>query len=180
MIIGIPYGETLSEYHQLVSSAPIKCIEPPALYLSSPEEELTETAFLRLSSDENFSLSMRAVICRNLYNPKTSRPALHAACLPSNYGSACELRCDLGVINPDPTFVPNFIVIFDGMQNQRTRSFFKSYAEVMAKKIMHFNLFVAQRENPDHAFLFEGYNPLANEELSSYTMYSSFGGSLVD
>jgi hypothetical protein len=177
MLVGVLSGPSLKEYHNICLGAPIQLIEPPIIWLSSPEERLSgalKQALTKSDAEENHGvkIQMRAVMFRDLLNFTTNLPGMYAACLVADGTPAFELRSKLGVKDPDPDFIPNFLVVHDAMRSLKCRKFFRSFCGALSKRIFTWVLFEAHNYIPEHKTLFENYNEAVKSELINYSMFS--------
>lgn len=183
MLVGVLSGSSLREYNELSGGAPVSVILPPTIWLSDPNERLDPELSRRLSesstdNDGSLVATFDPVMFRNLYNPTTAISGLYAACLPEE-GSAFDFRKRVGVLSPDPSFVPSFLVVHDAMRSRSSRLFFRSFVGALVKRHLTFTLFEADANNPDHKILFETYNAEVNSELASYSMFRGTGAGSI-
>jgi hypothetical protein len=149
---------------------------PPVVWLSSPDEQVSVEAISFLTDNTDVEVQMEPVLFRDLYNPTTGLSGLYAACLPED-GSAVDLRKRIGVLSPDPSFVPSFLVAHDAMRSFNTRKFFRAFNSALARRRLTFTLFLADPDNPEHKVLFDNYNTEVNHEMASYVMMRKPAGS---
>lgn len=178
MLVGVMCGDSMHEYHLMTSGSPVQMIEPAPMWLSTPTEGLSMSlkdeirqADIR-NSDFGPTVEMRPVMFRHLLNPDNRLPGLYAALLPADGSTALELRRKLGVKVEDESFIPNMLIVHDGMRSQSSRNFFRTFSEMCAKRTFTFLLFEAQSYKEEHAPMFENYNPEAQQELKPYLMFS--------
>lgn len=159
MIVGVLYGDCISDYYELSRNSPIELIQPLLLYCSDPDKPSKLEDRVRAG---NLVVSFRPVMYRHLYNPATQVPGYYAACIEmTNINSG---KVSLG---SELDFTPYALIALDGMRSSACRSFLRSFSNALTQRILDFKLFVADRHNPDHKFVFDQYNPEAQIEFQS-------------
>ena len=86
--------------------------------------------------------------------------------------SLVSLRRRLGILEADEPFIPNMMLCHDGMRSQATKTFCRSLADQLLDKVMTFEVFVADPNNPEHATIFENYNSEAQNVFLPSVAYS--------
>lgn len=170
MLVGILFGDSLREYHELSAGAPVQLIIPPVLYLSRPDELLSRDTASQLSSladTSGVSCIVQPTMFRNLFNPANSNREMCAACLPLGEMDSRDTRRRLGV-QSFGDFVPYFKIVNDAMQSLSCRRFFRSFTDALSRRRLMFTVFDADQSNEQHQMLFEQYNSEVQNEMSSY------------
>ena len=152
-------------------------IQPPIMWLSAPHEKITSALSRQLvhsdlEDQEGIKIRMRAVMFRSLWNPSTSLPGMYAACLCANGETALSLRTRLGVKDPEPDFIPNFMIAHDTMRSLKCRRYFRAFSEMCFVRSFTWQLFEAHNYNPDYKTLFDNYNDSVRTEMADYVMFS--------
>lgn len=166
MLVGVLSGSSISDYHALTRNAPIQLIEPPVVYLSTPEEVVSRQDLLSNPS-EPLMLDLQAVMFRNLYNPTTRLPGYYAAATsPSTQGFSVDAVRKLMLKEVlDRGFTPFFLIAHDGMRSAACRTFLRSFGNALASRLLRFQLTEANPSNPDHVEVFSNFNPEALVEF---------------
>lgn len=165
MLVGVLTGSSVSEYHALSRNSPITLIQPPILYLSSPEEH-PGVAMSDKIDEVQPVIHTRAAMFRHLYNPRTQIPGYYAAVMPSEKESSIDsVRTALGIPSKTDDFVSYFLIAHDGMRSAACRSFLRSFSNALVNMDLAFKITVADPKNPDHAIIFENFNEEANLEF---------------
>ena len=177
MLVGVLTGESLREYHDMCKGAPLAMIQPPIIWLSAPNERLTADLSRKLASsdledEEGIKVRMRAVMFRNLWNQTTGMAGLYAACVCADGTTAMTLRTQLGVKDPDPDFIPNFLIAHDTMRSLKCRRYFRAFSEMCFVRSFTWQLFEAHNYNPEHETLYDNYNDMVETEMRDYVMFT--------
>ena len=72
-------------------------------------------------------------------------------------------------------FTAYFLIARDGMRSRSCRAFLRSFAGSITGKDWVFKLTIADKNNPDHAIIFEDFN---EEALVEFQEARGFDGSL--
>lgn len=171
MLVGILTGDSLRSYYEATRLAPVQFIVPPAVWLSSPTENI-QTSVIQSLNDESSKhvVRMKTTLFRHLYNPENGMPGFFAALTPES-SSMSELRHTLGILEADEPFIPSMLMCHDGMRSHSTKQFCRALSESLFREVLNFELFMVDKNNPEHSTLFNNYNQETQKAFSHAIAY---------
>lgn len=171
MLVGVLTKESLAYYYSLTRLAPIQFIVPPMVWLSRPEENVSREAVAHINDEgSTVQVNLKPTLFRHLYNPDSGVPGYYAAMLPDQ-SPISEVRRRLGVLEYEDAFIPSMLLCHDGMRTRSVKQFCQGIANTLADKLMSFEVFIADQNNPDHRTLFENYNTETQEVFGHAVSY---------
>ncbi len=139
LISGLPDADTSGYLANLYSSSPIEML-PPVVYFSSLTEScfgsgsIWERPYGPSQTFEPIHVEVQTYSFKNLYNPILRRTELCAALLLADGSRLADFRKAHFGIDPDPDFVPYFVIARDPVRSSASRSFCLSVANALHKK----------------------------------------------
>lgn len=158
MLVGVLSGPDLALYYELTRLAPIQFITPPTVWLSTPEESVSQAVRLHLEDvGSTVKVRLKPSVFRHLYNADSGIPGFFAALSPID-NSVTHMRQSLGILQAEDPFIPSMLLCHDGMRSSSVKKFCRSISDAIVNTPMTFEVFYADQQNPAHATLFENYN----------------------
>ncbi len=164
IIVATPSEESLEELRELYSSSPNdNMVDIPILFLSSPDETFSDASPV-LDDTIAFSLSVRQIVHRNVYNNATKRTEMVMGVVlldeRGEYTPSSEYRQSVLKVKGDSRFVPFFVVCYHPLVSRPSRHFLVSVANALVKRTMTFDV----QWTDDEAVL-QAFNRNAVDEL---------------
>lgn len=164
LLVGVLTPESAEFLSQLMSGSPIRHVESPLLFLSSPSEVLSKSSPFQ-SGDFEKELSVGVFTFRSVYNPSTKLTEF--CCLvgqpESSYENVYPLdRSGFGLDHKDPSFIPYFALAFDPNRNGSSKAFLRSIGDALSKPNYTLNFRVFSTEDPEVKNVFNQYVASAN------------------
>jgi hypothetical protein len=172
MLVGVLTGSSLAAYHNLTRLAPAPFIVPPFVWLTKPEENVPRHVINQLLDEmTHHKVFLKPVMFRHLYNPNSSLSGFTAAMTPET-DSISLLRKKLCVLEAEDSFLPTMMLCHDGMRSLAMKQFCRSTSDALSNKLMEFEVFYADENDPEHKPMFENYNPESQEVFGHAISYT--------
>lgn len=171
MLVGVLTGDSLAQYFEAVRLAPVRFITPPMVWLTAPDEDYGSVVKDYEAQGHSIQVSMHTEVFRHLLNTNNRLPGFYAALVPAD-DSISVVRQRLGVKTWEEPFYPNMLVVHDGMQSNAVKQFCRSLSDSLMNKPLNFEVFIADRNNPNHETLFDNYNPEAQVMFGEVVHFS--------
>ena len=171
MLVAVLTGPDLAYYHNLTRLSPVPFVVPPILWLSKPEENVGKDVIRHLEDEgSNVQVQLIPAMFRHLFNPNSGITSYYAAM--SSKSPLIQFRKELQILEYTDTFIPYMLICQDGMRTRSVKQFCVSLANQLVSKIMTFEVFYADENNPEHKTIFENYNAETQEAFGNVCAYA--------